>query len=143
MSNSSAICIDAGLVVRLFAPPSDVNIRQQWLRWQQEGRQLVAPILLRYEVTNAFHRYTKAGMLSAGTVTQSLNAALTLPIRLYHDMDIHTQALAIANRFSLPATYDAHYLALAERLGIEFWTTDQRLMNSVSGAFPWIHLVGS
>jgi len=35
--------------------------------------------------------------------------------------------LDLAARFSLPAIYDAHYLALAERLGSEFWTADRRL----------------
>lgn len=37
-------------------------------------------------------------------------------------------ALDLAERLSLSATYDAHYLALAEWLGAEFWTADQRLV---------------
>jgi hypothetical protein len=42
---------------------------------------------------------------------------------------------------SLPAAYDAHYLALAERVGAEFWTTDRRLANKVREALPWVHLL--
>jgi len=37
----------------------------------------------------------------------------------------------MAERFMLPAAYDAHYLALDERLGATFVTTDQRLANAV------------
>ncbi len=38
--------------------------------------------------------------------------------------------------------YDAHYLALAARLGAEFWTADQRLVNTVQSALPWVRFVG-
>jgi len=32
--------------------------------------------------------------------------------------DLHRRALNMAKSFFLPATYDVHYLALAERLGL-------------------------
>jgi predicted nucleic acid-binding protein len=54
-----------------------------------------------------------------------------------------TEALVIAGRFTLPATYEAHYLALAERFGVEFCTTDRRLFNTVSASLPWVRLVGA
>ena len=34
-------------------------------------------------------------------------------------------------RFNLPATYDAHYLALAEWMEIDLWTADARLVNAL------------
>ena len=37
----------------------------------------------------------------------------------------------IAATYHLPATYDAHYLALAEHLGVELWTADTRLVNAL------------
>jgi hypothetical protein len=46
-------------------------------------------------------------------------AALALPIRLIHDLEVHARALEIAGRFSLSAAYDAHYPAVAEMLGGE------------------------
>jgi predicted nucleic acid-binding protein len=55
---------------------------------------------------------------------------------------LHWRAMDLAERFSLPAVYDAHYLALAERLGGEFWTADRRLVEAVQGALPWVRLVG-
>jgi hypothetical protein len=41
--------------------------------------------------------------------------------------------MAFTFQFSLPATYDAHYLALAERENCEFWTADTRLFNAIKG----------
>jgi predicted nucleic acid-binding protein len=49
--------------------------------------------------------------------------------------------LDLADRFALPAAYDAHYLALADWLGGEFWTADRRLAKAVGEALPWVRLV--
>ena len=49
---------------------------------------------------------------------------------------------AAGRQLSLPATYDAHYLALAEWLGGEFWTADGPLARTVQPVLPWVHLVG-
>jgi predicted nucleic acid-binding protein len=84
-----------------------------------------------------------AGTSDDEGVRKALRAAIALPIRLYADDDLHLHALTIAQRHRLPATYDAHYLALAERLGIDFYTGDQRLWNSVRHQLPWVRLVES
>jgi predicted nucleic acid-binding protein len=140
MHNSSTICVDASLVVRLFVVPPDEWIRELWGRWRRDRQQLVAPILLRFEVTNALYRYQKAGMISSSATKDALNSALALPIQFYSDVDLHESALMMAGRFALPAAYDAHYLALAERHGAAFFTTDRRLVNAVQSALPWVHL---
>lgn len=143
MRDSSTVCVDAGCVVRLVAgEPSDrTSIQRAWDRWATEERLLVAPLLLRYEVTNALHRYGMAGERSPTLIGFALEAALLLPIRLHDEADLHARAIEFATRFSLPAAYDAHYLALADRLGAEFWTTDRKLTNAVRLALPWVHLV--
>jgi len=51
-----------------------------------------------------------------------LDVALRLDLVLHDDPELHKHALKLAQRFSLPATYDAHYLALADQLGAELWT---------------------
>jgi predicted nucleic acid-binding protein len=97
--------------------------------------------LLYYEVTNALYRYQIAGFLAPSSTRLALKAALALPIRLYNESEVHQRAVRLAERFCLPAAYDAHYLALAERLGGEFWTADGRLFQSVHPALPWVHVV--
>ena len=139
--HSSWLCVDANLVIRLVADPKDESVRRLWEQWDAEKRQLAAPTLLYYEVTNVLYRYQKQGLMSASAVRLALKAALSLPLRLHDEADLHWQALDLAERFSLPAAYDAHYLALAEWLGGEFWTADRRLAQAVQTALPWVHLV--
>jgi len=139
MSNSWR-CVDANLVIRLVADPADRTIQALWEGWNSEPCRLAAPSLLPYEVTNALYRYYKLGVLSQASVRLALRAALALPVELHEDEALHAAALDLAERLSLPAAYDAHYLALAERLGGDFWTADGRLARAVQGELPWVHL---
>jgi predicted nucleic acid-binding protein len=117
----------------------EASIVKLWQKWHQAGRLLVAPTLLYYEVCNALHRYAIHQVLLPEEAAEALEAALDLDVILYGEAGLHRRALEIAERFSLPAAYDAHYLALAEELGAEFWTADQRLLQAVSGTLPWVH----
>ncbi len=138
MSNS--VCLDASFVVRLLESTSpDAPAVRLWRQWSAEGRPLVAPALLFFEVTNALHRYVRHGLARPQTARALLDQALRLGIRLYTDADLHLEALTLARELRLPAAYDAHYLALARRLGAECWTADRRLAQTVAGRFPWVH----
>jgi predicted nucleic acid-binding protein len=139
--SSSWLCVDANLVIRLVTDPAAEAVQHLWEQWDAERRQVAAPALLYYEVTNALYRYQKLGLIGPSAVQQALEAALALPLRLYAEADLHWRALELAGRLSLPAAYDAHYLALAEWLGAEFWTCDGRLARVVQAALPWVRLV--
>jgi len=92
---------------------------------------LVAPTLLFYEVTNALYQQQRNNVLSAETIWETLELYLELPIALVNEANLHVKAHEIAMRYNLPATYDAHYLALAEWMEIDLFTTDMRLVNSL------------
>jgi len=138
---SSWICVDANLVIRLVADPSNQAVRQLWTQWDTAHRQLAAPGLLTYEVANALYRYCTLGYMTASSVELALEAALALPLRLHHEATLHRRALALAGRFALPAAYDAHYLALAEYLNGEFWTANRTLAHVVQSELEWVYLV--
>lgn len=92
---------------------------------------MVAPTFLYYEVTNGLYQQQKYKYLSPETIWQSLELALELPIHLVNEANLHQRAREIAMQYNLPATYDAHYLALAEWMDIELWTADMRLINTL------------
>jgi predicted nucleic acid-binding protein len=140
---SSWICVDANLVVRLVADPQDTIVRARWQQWEEDGQQLAAPTLIHYETTNALYQYERRGYLNSETVRLAQEAALALPLTFHGDAELHRTALRLAQRLALPATYDAHYLAVAERLGAELWTADRRLLQAVRDELSWVRLLAA
>src|SRR5215831_8751060 len=138
---SSPICIDASLVVRLLVNlPETTDVRPLWLRWKAARTPLVAPALIYFEVANAIYQYEKQGLFGREATDAALEAALSLPVSLAGETTLHHRAVEMARRYSLPASYDANYLALAERLGAELWTCDRRLAGRVQQHCPWVRL---
>lgn len=131
MSSYSTVCVDASLVVRYILAPDDSILGEQWESWLSNGFTLVAPSLLFYEVTNAFYQYQKSGLIQVDTIREAHETALGLPIELRSSADLHLRARILAERYCLPATYDAHYLALSEAMEIDLWTADARLVKAL------------
>ncbi len=139
---TGVICVDANFVVKLVQANSETSpFIVLWDEWQERNRQIIAPTLLGYEVTNVFHRMSIAGQISPEEAEQLLEDAVSLGISLSGDKALHERALILARSLNLPAAYDAHYLALAEKFNAEFYTSDKRLFNSVNNTLSWIHLV--
>ena len=65
-------------------------------------------------------------------------AALSMPISLYGDPNLHQAALTLSSNHNPSTTYAAHYLALAQCLGAELCTADQRLVHALEDIFTWV-----
>lgn len=141
MQRSSAVCVDANLIVEGVRDVQRESIRRLWERWRQERRTLAAPTLIHYEVTNALYQYQRHGLLSAAAAEAAQSVALRIPLEIHGDEELHRAALVLASRLQLGATYDAHYLALAQRLKAELFTADERLWRRVHAELPWVRLV--
>lgn len=139
---STSICVDANVVIRLVAPNPDYDVFDLWQAWRSAGHQILAPTLLRFEATNAFHRMSLAGNIEPDLANELLALVLDLPITYVSDPWLHHEALALARRFGLNASYDAHYVALAHHLGVQLWTLDRRLYNSVHSHLDFVRLIG-
>jgi predicted nucleic acid-binding protein len=138
------ICVDASVAVKwiLDEERSDKAITL-YDAVVQAGQSIVAPPLLPLEVTNILRQRMRANPgLSLIDATDQLNDFLALPIEYHNPVGLHYQALVLADALGLPATYDAHYLALAEHLGCELWTDDQRLLRNVACSLPFVRWIG-
>ena len=131
MSKSTTVCVDASIILRYVLQPENESIQSVWQSWIENDVSLVAPSLLFYEVTNALYQQQRNKVLSAEAIWETLELSLDLPITLVNEKNLHLKAREIAMRFNLPATYDAHYLALAEWMEVDLWTADIRLVNAL------------
>jgi predicted nucleic acid-binding protein len=138
------ICVDASVAVK-WIMEEERSDRADGLynATVEAGQPIIAPPLLPLEVTNILRQRMRAqSRISLVTATEFLDAFLALPIEYHNPAGLHHQALVLADAIGLPATYDAHYLALAEHFGCELWTDDQRLMRQVESSLPFVRWIG-
>ena len=139
----SRICVDANIVIKLVVEEAySDQARTLWRAWQNEDYQISAPPLLKYEITSVLRKYVSRGLRTLRESRQALQLALAFNIQYLEPVDFHLRAFELADRLGRPAAYDTHYLALAEHLGCEFWTADERLVNAVQDVLPWVKWLG-
>lgn len=134
--------IDASVVLKLVVAERLSDRAYTLVNKANRDRELVvAPTLLDFEITNAIFKYSRRSMLTLEQRRELAAIYEGLGIQLLPPAPI-SAAIEIALRYNLPAAYDAHYLALAEQLGCAFWTADERLVNTLRGALPWVRWLG-
>lgn len=141
MTTSKVYCPDASILVRfLVSGEPGSPIANFWENWLDSGSSLIAPTLIFYEVNNVLHQYVRHEQLTNHEAEVAFQLGLNLNIVTMMDANLHQRALQLAQTLQLHATYDAHYLALAERMGAEFWTLDEKLVKKVKSQLPWVNL---
>lgn len=71
-----------------------------------------------------------------------LDLLLALPIQYLDLVETYPQALKLTRQFSL-SLYDALYIALAQQLGCEFWTADERIVRALNGRLLFVRLLAT
>src|SRR3954469_15184781 len=105
-----SVCCDATIVVRLITEPTAVAVQNLWSEWNRHHVSVVAPMLFRFELTNAVHRIARQKSMNDADALQVIEAVLRIPVQCLERSALHANALAISRRFNLSAAYDAHYL---------------------------------
>jgi len=101
---------------------------------------LTAPALWSFEVASAFSKLVYFGELSGEEADAALEGCQALGVELSNpDLEDQRAALAWSRRLGRASAYDSFYLALAERLGCDLWTTDLKLVRAVD--LPWVRAV--
>ena len=137
----ASLVLDASFAIRLILPgPQRDAYRSQAEQWLREGYRLRAPTLWVYEVTSALCKSAFFGLLTEEEAERSMTALEELPVELVPpDTEQRRRAFAWTRRLHRAAAYDGFSLALAESLGCELWTADQRLCNAVD--LPWVRSI--
>lgn len=141
---SPCVVVDASLAVKwVLEEPYTAEAVGLLAVWEEREVDILVPALLPYEVSNALFKRVRRGELTVEEAKEGLEAVLAaLPAPAEPWCTLYARALEVAHRFGRSASYDAHYLALAELEGCELWTADERLWNTVKGELSWVRWVG-
>jgi predicted nucleic acid-binding protein len=136
------ICLDASIAAKLiFTEPYSDRAQKLYQDEATANQRIVAPPLLRYEVTNVVRRRLGGGFITAEEAEAALDLFLGFTITFTEPPGFHRRALDTASLHALPAAYDAHYLVLAEALGCDFWTDDRELLRLVQAKLPFVRWI--
>jgi predicted nucleic acid-binding protein len=103
-------------------------------------RRLIAPTLLWSEVASALSQLRWRHELTDSELKASMDDILAGEIETVDSRSLIERALEIARTLGWAKTYDAEYIALAERLAIPLVTLDARL---VRAAQPLVAIVAA
>ena len=139
------VVVDTSIAIKWVLREDDSQTAFALLtEWTDRDFQVIAPALLAYEITNALHKRIRKGEISLNRAREALAEVLLIGLELDFSQDpaISIRAIELANQYGLSATYDPHYLALAEREGCEFWTADLKMWNAIKGKIDWVRYIG-
>ena len=140
---NGSVVIDASLAVKWLV--SEVHTKRAFAlahAWARAGIQPVAPYLMPVEVANALYRRALRGDMSVVAATTLLDGLLNAGIELREPRGLHRRAIELAAQLRQEAAYDAHYLSLADIMGCELWTADERFYHAASSSFKFVKWLG-
>lgn len=142
--NKSLVILDANIFITFLSKePNYQRALALWQSFVESEARIVAPLLLRYEVTSVLYRKARGKLLDKIFAQEALSIFNAMDISWHDNIDLTQRAYELAIFFNRPTTYDAHYLALAEMHNCPFWTGDARLFNAIHEQFPLIRWVGN
>lgn len=135
--------IDANLAVNTVLNLSEI-LERFWERINQDSITPCAPRLWMSETTSAIRAYLAQQQINEEEAQQALHTIHALRVEIIdEDKDLCLRALELAGLLAQSKAYDAFYLAVAEKMGADLWTADQRLYNRCQGelGLEWVHWI--
>lgn len=146
--NPKAVVVNANVLLAFYLPAEPYKTQALALLGEATaGRvKLVVPSLTPYEVLNVLSLATrglKRGQkISLDEAQEILTAMKALKLEVHDLQGLEKRILEITHRHQRSA-YDAAYLALAERLGADLLTGDERFYNALSARFKHLKFIAS
>jgi predicted nucleic acid-binding protein len=138
------VCVDASLALKLVLAEVDSDaVERQWQRWIEADVEFVAPPLFVFEGVSAIRLNVTRKLITPAAADLAFREFLDQirEVRLLLPEDLHARAWTLTKRLKQSHVYDAYYLALAESVGCEFWTADERLYRATHRIFAWVKRV--
>ena len=115
---NDVVVVDTSIVIKwVLSEPDTQRAEMLLVNWSSKKVAILAPTLLAYEVANVLYQNVRRGTITLERAREALAGILNMGLVLDSSQisDIGKRSLELSEQFGLPATYDAHYLALAEQ----------------------------
>jgi predicted nucleic acid-binding protein len=135
---------DCSILVKweIASEPHAAEAREMMLDWRAGAIDLCAPDQLRTEVVAAFLKALRQRRLTEDEARDAIRRSFALALNYYKTTPrVLLGAFEIARHYGL-RPYDCIYVAMALRKQVEFWSGDQRLVNALGTAYPFIRWIG-
>ncbi len=96
------------------------------------NHELVAPPLMIVEASSVLHEMAWSNDVGVGRAETMLERLLSAPIETRSPSDSSRAAWRVADELGWAKTYDAHYVALAQKLKCRVVSIDERLLRGVA-----------
>jgi predicted nucleic acid-binding protein len=137
------IVIDASVVLKWFLVDEDhsqsaFELLDKYVSFELE---IIAPSLLEYEVLNGLAIARKRGRIEEEKAIMAFDGFTDLGIDKIDISPIYQKVIHFSESYNL-SVYDASYLGVANREGIELITADINLFNKTKKNLNWIKWLG-
>lgn len=143
-----SVVVDASVLLAFYLPAEPYKVQALALLGDATAGlvKLVVPTLTRYEVLNVLSssiRGLKRGQgLSLQDTQEIMTAMNTLKLEERDTKGLEERILELSREHQRSA-YDAAYLALAEQLGVDLLTGDERLYSAMKTRWKHVKFVGA
>lgn len=139
----NSIVVDSSVVIKWFVTEIHSGDARRLLNDYQSGSvEFLAPDLLAVEFGNIVWKKQRFQGLDVNDAQQIIDVFRTLAFLFTPSAELLDEAYRLAVQHQR-TVYDMTYLALATRKNVSMVTADQRMMNSVGGAFANLVWVGN
>lgn len=126
------IVVDTSVAIKWVVTEEFTDNAQALLdNYQRRNDPILVPSLFSYEAANVLYGFVGTGILSIDECKQAIFDLSKLVQPLQPDPRLVVRAVAITHMLGTAKTYDAHFLALAERTRSTYWTPDGRFCRAV------------
>jgi predicted nucleic acid-binding protein len=135
--------LDASVALKWVLPePNAAEAARLRVDFQATIHELIAPDIFSAEVAHALTRAERRGVITAGGAALFLAKIHSSAPYFHAYQPILDRAVTIASAARI-GVYDCLYVALAEREGCEFITSDDKLIRNLQSQFPFIKALAS
>jgi len=137
------VVVDSSFAIKwLISEPDSLLAIRQLAMWKRERLDRLMPRWAQLEGANSLLQIVHRQQLGVIDAVAHLSE-LPRFVPLIDSSIEHSRRALVLHHLGLHAVYDLHSLALAEELGCELWTADQRFGTPVSSQFPFVTWLGA